>query len=135
LISGCRSDQTSADAYIGGEFQGAATYSLLKTLGNNGYDCTYKELVEGMNDFMYDNKFTQRPELNGSEALFSTKAFAEPFVAPGVVDNYEPVDLPPAPSTTQQPISLPVFADGVVRLVAIMIATVLAVVGWIFIVR
>ena len=135
LISGCRADQTSADAYIKGQFQGAATYSLLKTLSDSAYDCTYKELVDGMNEFMQDNGYTQRPELNGVSSLFDTKAFAEPHVTTDTIEDYVPVDLPPEPSTVQQPISLPIFADGTIRMISIILATLVAFIGWIFVVR
>lgn len=103
LISGCQSNQTSADAYIGGKWQGAATYSLLTTLQQNKYDVDYQTLVEGMNQFMFDKGYTQRPELNGSAALFTEKFLASPAVSEDQVNAYEPPDLTPAPETTQTP--------------------------------
>lgn len=135
LISGCRSNQTSADAFINSQYQGAATYSLLTTLKAANYDCTYKELVEGMNDFMYDNGYSQRPELNGAEALFITKVLSEPYVAPGVVEDYEPVDVPPAPPTTQLPLPQQIFTNGPIKIVAIVVAAILAFWGWITLMR
>jgi hypothetical protein len=73
LITGCQSNQTSADAWLNNNYIGAATCSLLTTLEKYGYDITYKKLVEEMNQFMVTNRFTQRPELNGSTAHFEEK--------------------------------------------------------------
>lgn len=101
LITGCQSTQTSADAVIDGVPQGAATYSLLHSLHKFNYDLEYGNLVEHMNEYMFQSGYTQRPELNGSVTLFLIKFLAPIAVAPEVVENYEPVDLPPAPATTQ----------------------------------
>lgn len=73
LITGCQSQQTSADAWISNMYCGAATYSLISTLQRYDYNITYKQLVEEMNQFMATNRFTQRPELNGSTAHFEEK--------------------------------------------------------------
>jgi hypothetical protein len=70
LITGCQSQQTSADAWISNMYCGAATYSLISTLERHDYNISYKQLVEEMNQFMVTNRFSQRPELNGNGALF-----------------------------------------------------------------
>lgn len=70
MISGCQSHQTSADAYIDGEYRGAATYYLNKTLDTLGYDSTYLALIDRMNKDLAAAGFSQRPELNGPERLF-----------------------------------------------------------------
>ena len=70
MISGCQSHQTSADAFINGEYRGAATYYLNNTLLNIGFDATYLALIDRMNKDIAANGFTQRPELNGPERLF-----------------------------------------------------------------
>lgn len=38
LISGCRDNQTSADSYIDGKFNGALTWSILKTINENNIE-------------------------------------------------------------------------------------------------
>lgn len=101
LISGCRSQQTSADAYINGVYQGAATYSLLNVLKDFNYHVAYDDLIEEMNDYMVTNGYSQRPELNGSASLFSMNFLEEPKVTQQIVNEYEPVDVP-APPPTQQ---------------------------------
>ncbi len=78
LISGCQSQQTSADAWIGGKFMGAATYYLVDTLKNNNYDITYKDVIDIMNGAMVKYGYSQRPELDGSADLFGAK-FLEPL--------------------------------------------------------
>jgi hypothetical protein len=64
LIATAASDQTAADAFIDGQFQGAGTFALLKAARANP-EITYKELVEKMSEFMIQNRFTQRPQLDG----------------------------------------------------------------------
>jgi hypothetical protein len=101
LITGCQSQQTSADAYINGRWQGAATYSLTSSLRTANYTLDYKTLIERMNDFMVRNGYSQRPELNGSTLLYSTK-FLQGTIA--LVETTEPVSTtppPPPPPTTQ----------------------------------
>ena len=73
LISGCQSHQTSADAWINNMYCGAATFAFVSTMERGGYDVSYKELVDSMNQFMVQTGFSQRPELNGSADLLNTK--------------------------------------------------------------
>jgi len=69
MISGCQSHQTSADAYIRGEYRGAATYYLDKTLRELGYNSSYIKVVDKLNKDIAASGFTQRPELDGPEKL------------------------------------------------------------------
>ena len=78
LISGCQSHQTSADAWIHNRYIGAATFFLNHELQKRGYNASYQELVRNMNLKLEQYGYTQRPELNGSMALFGKK-FLEPF--------------------------------------------------------
>lgn len=96
LITGCQSQQTSADAWIGGKYMGAATYYVLQTVADFNYDIDYKTLIDEVNGRLAANGFTQRPELNGNESLFTTKVLrsVEPPAPPVVVP---PVVTPPAP--------------------------------------
>lgn len=99
LITGAQSQQTSADAYINGRYQGAATYSLTSTVKAANYDINYKTLIERMNDFMVRNGYSQRPELDGSPALYSDK-----FLKASLVENVAPYvepTVPPPPPTGQ----------------------------------
>lgn len=78
LISGCQAHQTSADAYIGGKYMGACTYMIASALKGKKWDTDYKSLVVEINNKLADAGFSQRPELNGSEALFTKKFLREP---------------------------------------------------------
>jgi hypothetical protein len=92
LIAGCRSDQTSADAYINNTYQGAATASILAAYNKNPR-LTYKQLITEMNAFMVTNGYEQRPQLDGFSGLYD-EVFLMPF---GSIDNAPmpvPVDVP-----------------------------------------
>jgi hypothetical protein len=68
LLSGCRDDQTSSDAYIDGRWQGAMTASLIKSIKNNPYrdwSTIHAEMISILNS----TGFTQRPQLNGLDSL------------------------------------------------------------------
>lgn len=79
LISGCQSHQTSADSFIGNKFMGAATFFIARALQLNNFAIDYKTLVETVNKELAQFGYTQRPELNGREDLY-TKKFLEPLV-------------------------------------------------------
>lgn len=74
LISGCRDDQTSADAFIGDKFSGALTRTMLDVLTLNPQispvyflDCLQKELVR--------RGFTQMPMISSSRTITNIKLF------------------------------------------------------------
>ena len=46
LITGCRADQTSADAFIDGDYHGALTHSLAAALRDSDGQFTYREVHE-----------------------------------------------------------------------------------------
>ncbi len=79
LLSGCRSDQTSADAWIHNKYTGAATYYLTKVLASHSYDVDYKTLVDEMNAGLQADGYNQCPELDGSPLLFAGK-FLHPII-------------------------------------------------------
>jgi hypothetical protein len=62
MISGCRDDQTSADAYISGEYRGAMTTSFINTI-NNSSNASYKSLIRKMRQYLRNNKYSQVPQL------------------------------------------------------------------------
>lgn len=67
LLAGCRDDQTSADAYLGGAYNGAFTYYLCKTIRDQGSDLTYKQLMASVSHSLRHNAFTQNPQLQGAK--------------------------------------------------------------------
>lgn len=64
LLAGCRDDQTSADAFITGDYHGAFTYYLVDTIAAANYQITYRDLADGAGKKLYDSQYTQVPQLN-----------------------------------------------------------------------
>lgn len=62
-LSGCRDDQTSADAVEEGEHQGALTYAYLQVLRRDGYHPNYVELLKDVRVELRALGFTQIPQL------------------------------------------------------------------------
>lgn len=77
LVAACHANQTSADTVLNGVPQGAATGALIKSVTANPA-ITYKQLITEMTNFMTVNKYTQIPELDGSDSLYD-QAFIQPF--------------------------------------------------------
>jgi hypothetical protein len=61
MISGCLDNQTSADAYISGKYQGALTNSLLKFMEIE--NLSWSGLVENVRKDLKDNGYEQIPNL------------------------------------------------------------------------
>jgi hypothetical protein len=70
LITGCRDTQTSADAYLGGSYNGALTYSLVETLKAADDTLTYRHLHDGVTKRLKQGNFDQVPQLEGRGAKF-----------------------------------------------------------------
>lgn len=64
MISGCTDYQTSADAYINQQANGAMTWSLLEALKTNPSSCTWRELVQCMRDLLKASQFDQIPQFS-----------------------------------------------------------------------
>ena len=62
-ISGCRDNQTSADAYINKKYQGALTFTFIKTLNDFRYNMTPKQIISRMQNYIRQNGYTQIPTL------------------------------------------------------------------------
>ena len=77
LITGCRDTQTSADADIGGTFNGALTYHLVATIAAAGGKLTYRQLHDGTLKRLKKDAFSQVPQLEGRLPRFD-----QPFLAP-----------------------------------------------------
>jgi uncharacterized caspase-like protein len=77
LITGCRDTQTSADAFIGGSYNGALTYNLVQTIQDAKGQLSYRDLHRGTLDRLRKTKFDQVPQLEGREDTFN-----RPFLGP-----------------------------------------------------
>jgi hypothetical protein len=125
LIAGCRADQTSADAFIDGQFQGAATAALISNVKTKP-GITYLGLITAMNNYMMEKKFTQRPQLDGFAGL-REKQFIEPWGSPAdtlpIVDT-GPEPLPPSPPVTgleKKDYSMYIIAAAVIAMVLFLL--------------
>jgi hypothetical protein len=65
LFAGCKADQTSADAYFDGRYNGAFTYYFLKALGN-GAPASRTALLTAVSEGLREGDFTQRAQLEAS---------------------------------------------------------------------
>lgn len=63
MISGCRDDQTSADAWINRDWSGAMTASFLKTMKDKKNKTNCQELLSGMRTYLKNNNYKQVPQL------------------------------------------------------------------------
>ena len=79
MISGCRDNQTSADAYginNSKEYSGAMTSTLLLTLKKHNYTITCWRLLKQMRRFLKLSKFRQVPQICCSRKLNGTTLFS-----------------------------------------------------------
>jgi hypothetical protein len=67
LLSGCKSSQTSADAYINGDYHGAMSYYAIKAIRDANFKLTYRELHGLLIPMLEDANFDQVPQLEGKE--------------------------------------------------------------------
>jgi len=77
LITGCRADQTSADAWLGGSFNGALTFNLVAALDEGNGQLTYRELHAATTTKLKRGRFDQVPQLEGSK-----RRLDQPFLSP-----------------------------------------------------
>ena len=72
LLSGCKDNQTSSDAYIGGKYQGALSWALTTAIKENP-NMTWLELHKIITDKL--KSYTQDPQLSGNDVLLNRKIF------------------------------------------------------------
>jgi len=75
LLSGCRDDQTSADAFSGGKWGGALTQSFLKILADNR-NKSWREIHEMVISSLQAQGHTQVPQLTGPDAVINKAPLA-----------------------------------------------------------
>jgi hypothetical protein len=100
LISGCRSDQTSADAYIDADYHGALTYSLVQAVTGKRYSLSYSDLVETAGKWLEVNSYDQVPQLETRQVMQSWGFLdTRPFAGASVPMSMRPLSeslVPPA---------------------------------------
>ena len=68
MISGCKDNQTSADAYINSKYQGAMTWAFLDTVNKNP-NLSWKDLITTMRSSLKTSKYEQTPQLSSGKKL------------------------------------------------------------------
>lgn len=75
LWAGCRNNQTSAEALIGGVYRGVFTYNYCKVLRGAGVGITRRKLDAQVSVNIKSMGYSQVPQLEGTTASLSEKVF------------------------------------------------------------
>lgn len=75
LLSGCKSNQTSADAYINGTYRGAMSYYAIKAITDGGIDQTWEQVHKRLLPMLEDEQYDQVPQLEGRDENKQRKIF------------------------------------------------------------
>ncbi|MGH9972093.1 MAG: caspase family protein [Pyrinomonadaceae bacterium] len=67
LLSGCKSNQTSADAQIANDYHGAMSYYAIKAITDANYKLTYSDLHESLLSMLDEEDYEQAPQLEGTD--------------------------------------------------------------------
>jgi metacaspase-1 len=78
LLAACRADQVAADAAIDGEYHGAFTYYLCRSLEEAGCAGSYNDLLKRVRRSLSRNGFDQVPQFEGPASLLQRPVFAAP---------------------------------------------------------
>ena len=120
MISGCMDTQTSADAYISGDYSGAMTWSFLTAMSKyRDNNFSYIQLIEGMRKCLNDRRYKQIPQFstnqttidiysdfmfksiaNSSQSITSSNSSTQifPTCTPTTSSTHTPTPIPPAPT-------------------------------------
>lgn len=74
FLSGCQPEETSADAYIDGRYNGALTAGL-KWVIDSDPESLWENTHVRMSNYLFDNKFAQHPSIKGSTHTITSKMF------------------------------------------------------------
>jgi hypothetical protein len=75
LLSGCKSNQTSADAYINNDYHGAMSYHAIKAITDANYNLTYADLHKRLVSLLEDENYDQVPQLEGTDEFKNRRIF------------------------------------------------------------
>lgn len=75
LLSGCKSNQTSADAYIANDYHGAMSYHAIKAITDANYKITYAQLHKRLLKLLEDGMYDQIPQLEGKTTNKNRQVF------------------------------------------------------------
>ena len=74
-LSGCRDDQTSADAWMSGKWRGALTTCFLETLVGTSYKPELFDLLNKVRALLREKNFTQIPQLTSTNTIEKNQVF------------------------------------------------------------
>jgi metacaspase-1 len=75
LLSGCKSNQTSADAFINKDYHGAMSYHAIKAITDAKYKITYAQLHKRLLSMLEDAMYEQVPQLEGKNTNKNRQIF------------------------------------------------------------
>jgi hypothetical protein len=74
MFSGCRDDQTSADANIAGAATGAMSWAFLEVMRSDNGSMTYVDILRNTRQ-MLQSKYSQVPQLSAGEKIDLKRPF------------------------------------------------------------
>ena len=74
LWAGCKDSQTSADAYIGGSYNGAFTYYFCKHIRDSNNTLSRTDLLKRIRDSLRYNSYSQVPQLECEATVRTARA-------------------------------------------------------------
>lgn len=75
LLSGCKANQTSADAHIDNDYHGAMSYHAIKAITDAKYKITYAELHTRLLSLLEAAMYDQIPQLEGKNVNKNRQVF------------------------------------------------------------
>lgn len=76
LWAGCQDNQTSADAYINGAYNGAFTYYFCKHMRESGGNISRRDLLKRIRNSLRHYGYSQIPQLEGEATVRRSRALA-----------------------------------------------------------
>lgn len=75
LLSGCKDNQYSSDAYIEGRWRGAMTWAFIKAIESNPSDANWVTIHRAITETLKDEEYEQEPQLSGAGDLIGRSIF------------------------------------------------------------
>lgn len=69
MISGCRDEQTSADAFLEGKYQGALSHTIYYVLRYNRFNINIQEMMKQIHIQLQLKNFEQRPVISSNKPI------------------------------------------------------------------
>ena len=76
MLSGCKDNQTSDDAYYNNNWTGAMTKFFLKTMNLHNYNITCFNLLRKMRNSLKNNGHSQIPQITSNKKINSITLFS-----------------------------------------------------------